>query len=162
METTTILLTVAVLILCAVPIVLAQRNKAKKEEEIKKTFSKLAGNSTSIDQFDRWNKKALAIDNVSNKLFFISGKDGGAPKVIDLAAIQQASLIKSHHNGGSENSGIKKVELYLVPKEKGQPNVELEFYDAEHDSLTIRDELQLAEKWSAILQSAISKSKEVK
>lgn len=156
MDTITILLTVTVLILCAVPIVIAQRNKAKKEKEIKERFSKLAGNNSSIDKFDRWNKKALAIDNLNTKLFFISEKDEGAPKVIDLSAMQQASVIKSHHNGG-ENSGIKKVELYLVPKEKGQPNIELEFYDAEHDSLTIRDELQLAEKWSAILESAISK-----
>jgi len=162
MDTITILLTVTVLILCAVPIIIAQRNKAKKEKEIKETFSKLAGDNSSIDKFDRWNKKTLAINNHNNKLFFISEKDQGAPNVIDLSAMQQASLIKSHRNEGSENSAIKKVELYLVPKEKGQPNIELEFYDADHDSLTIRDELQLAEKWSAILQSAISKLKEAK
>ncbi len=83
--------------------------------------------------------------------------------MIDLTAIQQAGLIKTHHNGGSENSGgINKVDLYLVPKDKAKSNIELEFYNAEHDSLTIRDELQLAEKWSTILQSTISNLKEKK
>jgi hypothetical protein len=162
MDTTTILLTLIVLTLCALPIVIAKRSKAKKENELKETISKLAGNSnTRIDQFDRWNNKAVAIDNLTNRLFFISG-NGNAHRLIDLSAIQQASVIKTHYNGGGESSGIKKVELYLVPKEKGKPNIELEFYDSDHDSLTIRDELQLAEKWSTIVESAISKLKQAK
>lgn len=137
---------------------MARRNKVKREKELKETISKLAGDSTSIDKFDRWNKKAIAINILTHKLFFISEKSDDGNKVIDLSLIQQVNLIKTHHNGTSESSGgIKKVDLYLVPKEKGKPNIELEFYNAEHDSLTIRDELQLAEKWSAILESTISK-----
>jgi hypothetical protein len=162
MDTTTTLLTLFVLTLCALPIVIAKRSKAKKERELKETILKLAGNSnTQIDQFDRWNNKAVAIDNLNNKVFFISGK-ANAHRLIDLSTIQQASLIKTHHNGGAESSAIKKVDLYLLPKERGKPNIELEFYDADHDSLTIRDELQLAEKWSKILESAILKLKETK
>ena len=157
METTTILWTVIVLILCALPIIIAKGSKAKKEKELRETISKLAGNTTAqIDQFDRWNNKAVAIDNNTNRLFFISG-NGDAHRLIDLSDIQQASLIKTHHNGGGASSVIKKVELFLVPKERGKPNIELEFYDADHDSLTIRDELQLAEKWSSILESAIAR-----
>jgi hypothetical protein len=156
--TTTLLLTIAIVSLCAFPIVIARRNKIKKEKEFKESISKIAGNGASIEKFDRWGTKAVALDNLNYRLYFFSNGVNNGHKVIDLSDVQCASLIKTHHNGGSESSGaIRKVELYLTPKGKGQPNIELDFYDSEHDSLTIRDELQLAEKWSTILESSISK-----
>jgi hypothetical protein len=162
MDTTTILITVVVLILCALPIVLMQRNKTKKENAFKEKMVNLGGNgNTKIHQLDRWNNKGIGIDNDNHKLFFLFSKqDTDVQKVINLSEIRQCSLVKSHHTGNNESStGIKKLELHLLSKEKSKPNVVLEFYDADHDSLTIREELQLAEKWSSIIESGISKMK---
>ncbi len=156
---TTILLTVAIIILCALPIVIAQRNKIKKEKELKEKISKIEGYQTSIEKFDHWGKKAVAIDKIHHKLYFFSSGVDNGHKVIDLSEIRQVSLVKTHHNGGSQSSGaIKKVELYLLAKDKARPNIELDFYDSERDSLTIREELQLAEKWSTLVESSISKA----
>ncbi len=158
METTAILLTVAIIILCALAIVASLRKKSKKEKEFRDKVSKISGNGATLDKFDGWGNKALAIDKVNHKLYFFSDRIDNGHKVIDLSDIHQVSLIKTHHNGASEGSGvIKKVELYLLPKDKAKTNIELEFYNSEHDSLTIREELQLAEKWSAILETSISK-----
>lgn len=118
----------------------------------------MAGNGASIEKFDRWGSKAVALDNLNHRLYFFSNGVNNGHKVIDLSEVQRASLIKTHHSGGSQGSGaIRKVDLYLTPKDKGRPNFELDFYDSEHDSLTIREELQLAEKWSTIVESSISK-----
>jgi hypothetical protein len=163
METTTILLTVAIILLCALPIAVAVRNKSKKEKQFKEKISKIAGDGATLEKFDRWGNKAVAIDNLNHKLYFFSDGIDQEHKVIELSDIRQVSLIKTHHNGGSQGSGvIKQVDLYLLPKDKAKPNIELEFYNSERDSLTIRDELQLAEKWSAILETSISKSLQAK
>ena len=162
MDTTTILLAVFVLILCALPIVLMQRNRTKKEKAFKETILSLAGDEkTNLDVFDRWNNSCIAIDRLNRRLFFITkNQSTGVQKVIDLSEIQRSSLIKSHHDTRNGNStAIKKVELHLVPKGKGRPNIQLDFYDSDHDSLTIREELHLAEKWSNIVESTISKTK---
>lgn len=153
------LLTVAIILLCALLIGIAVRNKSKKEKRFKEKISKIAGEGASFEKFDRWGNKAVAIDNFNQKLYFFLDGIDQRHKVIDLSDIRQVSVIKTHHNGGSQGSGIiKKVELYLLSKDKAKPNIELEFYNSEHDSLTIREELQLAEKWSGILESSISKS----
>ena len=158
METTTILLTVAIIILCALPIALVLRNKSKNEKKFRERLSNIGGDGATLKKFDRWGNKAVAVDNRNHKLYFFSDRIDNGHKVIDLSELQQVSLIKTHHNGGLQASGvIKKVELYLIPKDKAKPNIELEFYNSEHDSLTIREELQLAEKWSTILESSISR-----
>jgi hypothetical protein len=139
-----------------------QRNRTKKENAFKETISNLAGDgNTKLDAFDRWNNTGIAIDNLNRKLFFVAKKQStGVQKVIDLSEIQRSSLIKSHHdNRNGDSSAIKKVELHLIPKDKSRPNIQLDFYDSDHDSLTIREELHLAEKWSNIVESAISKTK---
>jgi len=158
METTTILLTVAIILLCALLIALALRNKSKKEKKFKERILNIAGTGAKLEQFDGWGNKAIAIDNLNHKLYFFSNRIDYGHKVIDLSDIQKVSLVKTHHNGVLKDSGvIKNVELYLLSKDKAKPNIELEFYNSEHDSLTIREELQLAEKWSTILESSISK-----
>lgn len=158
METTTILLTVAIIILCASLIAVALRNKSKKEKKFRERISNIGGNGATLETFDGWGKKAVAIDNSNHKLYFFSDRIDKGHKVIDLSDIRQVNLIKTHHNGASQGSGvIKKVELNLVSKDKTKPTIELEFYNSEHDSLTIREELQLAEKWSTIVESSISK-----
>lgn len=163
MDITTILLTVIILILCALPLVIMLKNKSKKEKSFKEAISALAAKSNNkIERYDRWNNNIIGIDQLNHKLFFISKKhDKEVHKVIDLSDIAQSSLVKTHHNVRNENASvIKKLELYLILKDKSKPDVVLEFYNAEHDSLTIREEFQLAEKWSAIVESGILKTKD--
>ena len=115
---TTILLTVAIIILCALPIALVLRNKSKNEKKFRERLSNIGGDGATLEKFDRWGNKAVAVDNRNHKLYFFSDRIDNGHKVIDLSELQQVSLIKTHHNGGLQASGvIKKVELYLIPKD---------------------------------------------
>ncbi len=54
---------------------------------------------------------------------------------------------------------IDRVELVLYPVSSAQPEVVLEMYNAEYDTLTIRDELQIAVRWEQIVGGALKEAK---
>lgn len=135
-------------------------NKKKREKEIKEKVSGLAAKSNSkVDEYDRWNKTIIGIDKLSQKLFFIKKiKDKEIQCEIALSGIQMARVINSQRSALNGNySVVQKLHLGLISKEKDKPETLLEFYNADYDSLTIMEELQLVEKWSKIVNSNISK-----
>jgi len=54
---------------------------------------------------------------------------------------------------------VDKLELSFYPVEKGKPEISIEFYNDEYDSLTLSGELQLAEKWEKLLNEQLKTPK---
>jgi hypothetical protein len=160
MDIATILIGVMVLLICVVPFIIMRKNKKKKAIESKEVISQLAAKSNSnVDEYDRWNKTIIGIDHLNRKLFFIRKiKDKEIQHEIDLSGVQMARVINSHRGAIDGNYiVIQKLQLGLISKDKDKPETLLEFYNADYDSLTIMEELQLAEKWAKIVKSNIEK-----
>ena len=157
---TILLIGTTVLIICVLPFLIRHNKKKKKEKEIKEVISRLAAKSNSgVDEYDWWNKTIIGIDNSNRKLFFIKKiHDKELQSAIDLSNIQMGRVINSHRSviNGNYNV-IQKLQLGLISKNKDKPETLLEFYNADYDSLTIMEELQLVEKWSKIVNSIVGK-----
>jgi hypothetical protein len=157
---TILLIGTTVLIICVLPFLITHNKKKKKEKEIKEVISRLAAKSNSkVDEYDWWNKTIIGIDNLNRKLLFIKKiEDKELQYAIDLSDIHMGRVINSHRSviNGNYNV-IQKLQLGLISKNKDKPETLLEFYNADYDSLTIREELQLVEKWSKIVNSIVGK-----
>ena len=160
METGPILTGVIILILCLIPFIIIRRNRQKKEQEFKDAISRLASaRNSAVDTFDQWNNTAIGLDNTNGQLFFFRRiGEREISESIDLATIQLCSVVLTKKNAKDDAySVIEKVTLGLTAIERHKSQVTLEFYNNDYDSLTIMDELRLAEKWSGLVKAAIAK-----
>lgn len=159
MDIVTILLGTIIILACVLPLVFMIKNRNKKEKEFRDViFDMAAKSNANIDLYDQWNNTIIGIDNANRKLFFYR-KAGG--KVIqhgiDLAEIETSSVVNTQHHTKSTNYSVtQKLELALISRSSNMKKLFLEFYNADYDSLTIMDELQLVEKWSRNVNSIIS------
>lgn len=161
MNTGLVVTGVLIVLLCVLFFIIVRKNKQKKEREFKALISSLAGESNcKIDVYDRWNNTMIGMDNLNRKLFFLrNAGDKAIRMMVDLSDIQMGSVVNSRwNNKGESYNATQKIELGLTSKERGKPQTLLEFYNAEYDSLTIMDELLLAEKWSKLINSTIQNS----
>lgn len=154
-----VLIAIITLLICVLPFIIMIRNKRKKAKEFTETIFRAAAKSGSkIDQFDRWNNTIIGVDNLNRKLFFYRKlSDKEILKEADLSDFEMCDIIKTQRNAKDYN-GIQRLELRLISRDKDKPNTQLEFYNAEHDNLTIMDELLLLEKWLSIVNVIIAKN----
>lgn len=160
MNTGLVVTGVIIVLLCVLFFIIVRKNRQKKEKEFKALISSLAGESNcKIDVYDRWNNTMIGMDNMSRKLFFLRNAGGKAIRImIDLSDIHMSNVVNSRwNNKGESYNATQKIELALISKEKGKPQILLELYNADYDNLTVMDELLLAEKWSNLINSTIQK-----
>jgi hypothetical protein len=149
MELTTAALGLLVAVICILPFVLISRGRKKKEKSFVDLITSLAKtNNNKIDEYDRWNSTIIGIDHSSVRLFFCrNAAHSELQKIIDLWDVQSCNVESENRTIKSENYHvIEKVGLYIRFKDARKPPLMLPFYDAASDSLTIMEELQLAEK----------------
>lgn len=149
------------LLICLILIVITGRNSRKKEKQFLQAFYGLAEkHQCKIFQYDRWRSTAIGIDENSGKVFFIR-KLGGKEilQYINLEEILRCRVISTTRNVSSKEGKIKvtdKLELAFTYRDKNSPEIYLEFYNADYESLTLRGELQMAEKWCEIANARIA------
>jgi ABC-type glycerol-3-phosphate transport system permease component len=128
----------------------------RKEKQLKnKLFQLASSNSCAISEFDFWKNSAIGLDRNSHRIFFVRDKKTEEDvKEVDLSEIQKCRMVnasRSLHNKNGNYTAIDKLELMFTFRDKNKPEVGLEFYNNTHDSLSLAGEVQLAEKWSAIV-----------
>ena len=161
MDLGTITAVAVFLFICLILIVIAGRNSRKNEKQFLQAFYDLADKyQCKISQYDRWRNTAIGIDENSGKVFFI--RKLGEKEIlqyVNLEEILRCRVISTTRNVSSKEGKIKvtdKLELAFTCKDKNSPEIYLEFYNADYESLTLRGELQMAEKWSEIANSRIA------
>jgi len=115
-------------------------------------------NNTEILKYDICDKTLIGIDNKeSNNLFFIRNISGNNTRsIIPLSDVYECKVYKAERKYMSSII-IDRLGLSLFCKNKSV--IKLEFYNSEHDRLTINGELQLANKWEEIINNGLNKNK---
>lgn len=149
------------LLICLILIVIAVRNGRKNEKQFLQAFYRLVETHLcKISQYDRWGNTAIGIDENTGKVFFIR-KLGGKEIIqyVNLEEILKCRVISTTRNVSSKEGKITvidKLELAFTYRDKNSPEIYLEFYNADYESLTLRGELQMAEKWCEIANGRIA------
>ncbi len=149
------------LVVCILAIVLVNSSRKKKKQQFVQTLFDLAEkNNSKISEHDRWNNTLIGIDKVAHKLFFIRKTAGnGISEAIDLSEIQKSRVANSNRivtTKESSHNVTDKITLVLILRDPKESDIELEFYNTNRDNLFLNGELQLAEKWSEIVNNNIA------
>ncbi|GAB3196254.1 hypothetical protein ABID22_002830 [Pontibacter aydingkolensis] len=143
-----------------VPIILIQsKQKAKKNKLLSEFLASGEQQQLRITQYDFWNQcYGIGLDEVQQKLFYANKCAGKEQQlVINLAEVSKCRLVseKREVNG---NVVFDLIGLHISFRNPKLPDQHLEFYNKEI-SLSLMDELQLAEKWNALSNKLISGAK---
>jgi len=158
MDTGSIIFLVVLVVLCAIPILIINSKKKKSEKLFLQALFNLAANSNcNISEHECWHNAEIGIDREASKLFFIrkTGTDEVASE-INLSEMQKCRFVNTNRsvvNGGGNQTVIERLELVFTSQDKNKANTILDLYNSHYDSLTLRGEIQLAEKWEEIANS---------
>jgi len=150
-----------ILIIIVLAVVIVNSNKKNKKKQFVQTLTDLAEKSNcKISEYDLWNNTLIGIDKDARKLFFIRKNEANAiSNVIDLQGIQKCRAINSSRvvtNNDSNHTVTDKIELALTSPDAKIADTNLEFYNTNRDNLFLNGEIQLAEKWAAIVNTNIA------
>ncbi len=113
----------------------------------------------NVSKHEVWNDAAIGINNETHKLFYVQGQGSAViHAVVHLEDVKRSTVSvvsRTVERKSDSQKIIEKIDLILEHKSSVHPDVLLSFYDSEVDGMGLSGELQLAEKWNAIIKEAI-------
>lgn len=155
----TLIITGAVcLFLLIIILVSANKNKKQKQINFLKPLNNLAQSvDCKVTRNDIWNNSVIGIDEARNYVFVIQKNiTGDAKLAINLSEVFRCRVTEKSRVSGPKEGNIKafdRIDLVFTLKDKSKPEILVEFYNSDTDRLTLAGELQLAEKWCAIINN---------
>ncbi len=141
-----------IVLICILPFVLFYVKKQKQQQKIIHNLSNIAKmNNASIETNEIWNHSAIGFD-ATNKMLFFSKKatDMDSFETLNLAEVQKSSIVKIQN----KNQAIHRLELKFEFNDHNKHDKSIEFYD-QNETLSLVNELELIEKWNAIIAKTI-------
>jgi len=165
METHNILvwsISIVAILLFAGYIYIRNRRREKKTNSVLNDFAR--ENNSAITSSDHWHSTLIGIDQVeNNKLFFIrNANNESIREIINLSEVMACRLNRVERTVTYEKQKalvIERIELVFTFIDTRKPEVALEFYNNDYDSLTITDELLLSKKWLGIINNVVLSNK---
>ena len=141
---------------CALPFFLANNNRKEKEKQMRKALQVLAEQQNcEITNYENCGNYIIGIDEIKNFIFFQyrDQEDNNNQKFVDLSTIGSCNISRIS-TSISNGKLIDQLYLVLVPKEKGKPNINLEFYD-NNTSSQLSGQLQSIERWNELIKKRL-------
>jgi hypothetical protein len=145
-------------------IVLIRLRKKRKEQKILAPLHAYAAeNNTEIGSYDWWDKTLIGIDkNEPGTLFFIRNIPGrNIREQIQLSEVSNCRLYKTERRVKFNKEIVNVMDqIEVVFSFFNKRDVSLEFYNADYDLLTLSGELQMAQKWSGMINDIVQRAKQ--
>lgn len=155
MDTSTIIIAVICIAICALPFVISGSSKKKQEKKMLRDLQNLAqSHGGRLDQHEFCNRFIIGMDSSTNHLYFIHKGKESEETVVYLDEVKSVSL-QQINSGSGANAVIDRLALQLKYKDSKHPTTSLLMYDS-NDSFQIGDELQVARKWTALVEKSLS------
>lgn len=162
MEMKTIILGAITILVIVVPFVIVFIKNQKKDSKTKSILKKYAiVENSKLDESDTLGNIAIGIDYNQNKLFFVKhSKNNETEQIINLNEIKNVILVNEKRAvkiGKSSTLVVEKIEIVLTSNIPNKPDYILGLYD-EHINFVLGGEVQLADKWTAILERILKQN----
>ncbi len=147
------------LAICIVPFVLMHIGRSRREKKMIQALHTLARqHNSSMSEHELCGDFAIGIDKTNKKLFFLKGTNNNQkPAVINLSEIEKFKIdsLSGITKNASENAAwTKQIDFCFIPF-SSKNELRLELYREElNEQLT--GELELAEKWSKMIQEQLT------
>lgn len=157
---------IGALIIVSLIVITRLKNKSRDQKKLNPLLEYAAENNSVITEYDAWGKTLIGLDNNKIKrLFFIRNiPDREIRETIILSEISECRMYKTNRkvkykSGFTEVTDRIDVILYFY---NHRQEVCLEFYNTDYDNLTLTGELQIAQKWTEIINKIIITKQELK
>lgn len=163
MNLTTILLAGGTLGLCIIPFILMIRSNIERENKLLQSLQTISSiNNCKITLHEISGDLAIGLAEHDNAIvFFKQGKEKETQRFISLAPFRSCKINNQGRTIKSSDDNYRiteKLELLFEPQEKNGTPIALEFY-SRNDSFQLNGELQLIEKWEALINTYMKKDK---
>jgi hypothetical protein len=158
MEIGPLLVGIATIVLVVAPFVYLHKAQKNKELRFLNAFLALAEKqSLKITQHELWNMiYAIGLDPQSKKIFYLKRSgEKDLTMLVDLAEIEKCRVVnrsRSMKTSHGSSKVIDRLDLGFVNRNHQKSEKYLEFFNGD-ESLSLRGELPLVEKWCGIINA---------
>jgi hypothetical protein len=143
------------------------RNRRREKSIYTVLHSFAKENNSTVTSSDHWANTLIGIDQMeAKKLFFIrTANNHSIKEVINLSEVRNcrlANIARTVTYDKQKVHVVDRIELIFSFLDSGRPEITLEFYNNDYDSLTLTGELQLAQKWLEIVNGIVVSNKNQK
>lgn len=141
---------------CAMPFVITNRNKKKKEKQLLTMLKDLAKKHNSeITQHEILGYYAIGVDeNKKSVSFLLRSEAEITPQFVNLATIKKCEISNVYKETGNHGKQLDQLNLRLSNNDKSKPDIVLEFFNAEV-SYQLSDEFDSLEKWNRMINNLL-------
>jgi hypothetical protein len=161
MNTSTMITLAIIIAIVPVLYVIISTNRKNKEKKRLQELTDLASKrNCNITKYELDSKISLGLDEKNNFLFYLkTSGDRAETRYINLLEVKKCKVVNTNRTVRFNNSNsvvVERIELCFDFLENKDEQFRLEFYDVETDGSILNGELQLAEKWSAIVNERLN------
>jgi hypothetical protein len=160
LDTGTTIVGLIIIAVCAASFMLMSRGGKKKHGALLEMLESFAQqNEYAIGQSDACATLAIGLDASRRKLLFVKKRGQQHDmQLFDLSEYEKAYVVSDTRSAGEkgELKAVDRLVLVLSAGKRKQSDAMIEFYNVEYDSLRLMGESQLIERWSVIVNEAIT------
>ena len=161
MDLESALIILIMLLIISIPITIIDfKNKVKQRKLLQSLVDMATKSHSKLSAHDQLEHIVIGIDSTAHKLFFMRHIEGmESENEIDLTEVKKCRYIitnRSVTNNKSSQTIIEKLELAFTFNDPKKPELFLEFYNSNYDSLSLRGEPELAFKWSDLINEELT------
>jgi hypothetical protein len=156
MEPGTTLIGVIIIIICCIPfILLGIKNKKQKKLILQSLEDFAAQKSCKISKYDIWKESCIGIDESGKNVFAIRNtKNFKKTYHFNLLDVKKCK-VENYTRKQDEDLVVENIKLHFEARDLTKKIDSFEFFNNNSDNAQISDEIQLAEKWSNLINEKI-------
>lgn len=144
------------LLFCCIIFVILSRSNRKQEQKLLQSLKRTAEqNNCRIDLYDSINNAAIGIDKKAGIIFFARNTGSNlVARQVNLSETDKCEMIiavKTVNDGDGKYKIIEKAELAFNSRNRSEPEIILDFYNAATDGPALNREVLLVEKWCKMI-----------
>jgi hypothetical protein len=155
MNSSSIIIGLAILALVIIPFVLiAIRNKKKENQNIKEFIQTGLKYGLEFSETEQWGDRLLGMDPMKRKILFRQfNSDQFTETIFDLNEANSCSLLVTNLQSAGASQSPDKIEI--VFRQKGNKAIEnLQLFNSEFDHI-VYTQFEIGEKWTKLINESL-------
>lgn len=157
MDTTTFIIGIIIILCAALPIILTNYFRKRREKLALQGIQELAKKSgEELDTYEIGMVFSIGMDKTLRYLYF--SRIGEPALQVQLSKVKYSTILNKSHDvktAEGNHSVIDEIGIQIALKDESQQPIVLEFFNAEKDSISVDNESRVAEHWSRLINKQL-------
>lgn len=157
MDTTTFIIGIIIILCAALPIILTNYFRKRREKLALQGIQELAKKSgEELDTYEIGMVFSIGMDKTLRHLYF--SRIGEPALQVQLSKVKYSTILNKSHDvktAEGNHSVIDEIGIQIALKDESQQPIVLEFFNAEKDSISVDNESRVAEHWSRLINKQL-------